>query len=263
MKLNAVHKIDQGNFDADESEVEAHNTFVMEEEGSSQDNDEENESESDHEENEEEVAMEESTEADDNDVFLMNYCDFLNRLSNFHFVPQSTIKIIAEEYIKSYSKSNKSKEKVLRKSLGKIPGISEADIKKVLDDVHGDDQFLEAQSKLDTEYKMKQFLKERFIHVSPVEIVLNPKAVKNKTESKAVIHYVPIIDAFKNLIQDPSFIDVMECNVQNSDTETLKDVKDGHLYRNNPFFKNNPSAYTMMIYSDAIELGKPSKLESG
>ena len=53
-----------------------------------------------------------------------------------------------------------------RKSLGKIPGISEADIKKVLDDVHGDDQFLEAQSKLDTEYKMKQFLKERFIHVS-------------------------------------------------------------------------------------------------
>ena len=90
MKLKAVHKIDQGNFDADESEVEAHNTFVMEEEGSSQDNDEENESESDHEENEEEVAMEESTEADDNDVFLMNYCDFLNRLSNFHFVPWST-----------------------------------------------------------------------------------------------------------------------------------------------------------------------------
>ena len=256
MKLKDVHKIDHGSFYDDESEVEAHNTFVMEEGGSSQDNDEENETESDHEDNEENEE-EESTEAGDNDVFLMNYCDFLNRLSNFHFVPQSTIKIIAEEYIKSYSKSNKSKEKVLRKSLGQIPGISEADIKKVLDDVHSDDQFLEAQSKLDTDYKMKQFLKEKFIHVSPIEIVLNPKAVKNKTESKAVIHYVPIIDAFKNLIQDPSFIDVMECNVQNSDTETLKDVKDGHLYRNNPFFKNNPSAYTMMIYSDAIELVNP------
>ena len=35
MKLKAVHKIDQGNFDADESEVEAHNILVMEEEGSS------------------------------------------------------------------------------------------------------------------------------------------------------------------------------------------------------------------------------------
>ena len=145
----------------------------------------------------------------------------------------------------------------MRKSLGKIPGISEADVKKVLDDVHGDDIFLEAQSKLDSDYKIKQYLKEKFIHVSPVEIVLNPKEVKNKTESKAVIHYVPIINTFKNLIQDPSFIDVMESNVQNSDTETFKDVKDGHLYRNNPFFKLNPSAYTMMIYSDAIELVNP------
>ena len=260
MNLKAVHKTAQRSFE----ETEDQPTSNTEEEISDfqddlslQDDDDGDKNESDDAEDNIEDDAEDCIEDDHDDVFLMAYCDFLNRLSNFHFVPQSTIKIIAEEYIKNYSKSNESKEKILRKSLGKIPGISQTDIKKVLDEVHGEDKFLDAQNMLNTDYKMKQFLKEKFTHVSPVEIVLNPKAVKNKKESKAVIHYVPIIDTFKNLVQDPSFIEAMESNVQNNDRETLKDVKDGHIYRNNPFFKQNPSAYTMMIYSDAIELVNP------
>ena len=196
-------------------------------------------------------------EDDDQDIFLMSYCDFLNRLSNFHFIPQSTIKIIAEEYIKNYMKANESKDKVLRKALEEIAGISENDIDKVVNDVKVNDNFLEAQNLLNTEYKRKQFLKDKFTYVSPYEIVLNPRAVKEKREAKAVVHYIPIVDTFRNLVQDPSFIEVTENFVQNCDPETFKDVKDGHLYKNNSYFRKNPSAYTMMLYSDAIELVNP------
>ena len=56
------------------------------------------------------IVQEPPKEDDDQDIFLMAYCDFLNRLSNFHFIPQSTIKIIAEEYIRNYMKANESKD---------------------------------------------------------------------------------------------------------------------------------------------------------
>ena len=205
----------------------------------------------------EEQIIEEEEEEEDEDVFLMAYCDFLNRLSNFHFVPQSTIKIIAEEYLKNYNKSNESKSDLLRKTLEEIPGISQMDIKTVLEKMKSQDKFLEAQNKLDTDYKKKQFLKDKFTYVPPREIVLNPKAVKDKNVSKAVVHYVPIIETFRNLVQDPSFNEALESNILNTRPDILKDVKDGLYYKSNPFFQQNPSAFTMMIYSDAIELVNP------
>ena len=227
-------EIDPHDYDAEESDIEEN---VAEEINTSQ------------------TAVEGSE--DDQEIFLMAYCDFLNRLSNFHFIPQSTIQMIAEEYIKNYMKSNESKEEIIRKSLIEIPGISEADIKKVLNNIKDQDKFLEAQNLLNTNHKRQQYLKDKFIYVPPQEIILNPKAVKDKKESKAVVHYVPVDESFKNLVQDPSFVEAAENFIQNEDSETLKDVKDGLLYKNNSFFKENPSAFTMMIYSDAIELVNP------
>jgi hypothetical protein len=70
------------------------------------------------------------------------------------------------------------------------------------------------------------------------------------------MHYVSVIESFKNLIQDSSFLAMEERNIV-PELETLGDVKDGELYKQNPFFMANPSAYTMMLYSDAIELVNP------
>ena len=180
------------------------------------------------------TAIEGSEE--DQEIFLMAYCDFLNRLSNFHFIPQSTIQMISEEYLKNYLKSNESQEEIILKSLSEIPGISEADINKVLNTIEEQDKFLEAQNLLNTNHKRQQYLKEKFIYVPPHETILNPKAVKDKKEPKAVVHYVPVVESFKNLVQDPSFVKAVENNIQNEDSEVLKDVKDGHLYKNNPYF---------------------------
>ena len=34
-------------------------------------------------------------------------------------------------------------------------------------------------------------------------------------------------------------------------------VKDGMMYKNNSYFINNPEAFTLIIYSDAVELVNP------
>ena len=200
----------------------------------------------------------EDAEKDFDEVFLMAYCDFLNRLATIQFIPQSTINLIGDEYLKNYSKSNEVKSENLRKSLKKIPGISDSEIQRVLDDFQNNDPFLAAQTKLDTEFKRNKFVRDSFTYVAPVEIVMNSKQVKEENAPKAVIHYVPVIDSFKNLVQDPSFNEMVEKNQVSDDSELgLRDVKDGWLYKNNKFFLENPGAYTMMLYSDAIELVNP------
>ena len=59
--------------------------------------------------------------------------------------------------MKNYNKPNESKSDLLRKSLEEIPGISQMDIKTVLEKMKSQDKFLEPQYKLDTDYKKKQF----------------------------------------------------------------------------------------------------------
>ena len=199
----------------------------------------------------------EEIEDEEEDHFLMSYCDFLNRLSNFQFIPQSTIKVIAEQYLKNYTKSNEVKSASLRESLEKIPGITEAEISRVLKEYQEKDPFLDAQSQLDTEYKRNLFIKDKFSYVQPQEIILNPDQVKNKVAPKACIHYVSVIETFKNLVEDPSFNEMMEHNNPHNSSDTFKDVKDGELYKKNKYFMQNPEAFTMILYSDAIELVNP------
>ena len=193
---------------------------------------------------------------DDDDYFMMTYCDFLNRLANFQFIPQSTIQIIGEQFLKNYKTSNEVKSTNLRVSLEKSDGMSKEKIDRIIKDVEKHDDFLDAQQTLDSEYKRKQFLKDNFVYVPPEEIVLNPKDVKEK-KAKDVVHYVNIIESFKHHVQDSSFVAMEEKNIIPANDSILRDVKDGELYKNNPFFQQNPQAYTMMIYSDAIELVNP------
>ena len=201
-------------------------------------------------------TMDEAVDENLDKYFMMSFCDFLNRLSNFQFVPQSTIQIIANEYLKNYQKSNQVKLKSLSKQLQKSSGLSDMDKEKILEAFEGEDDFLAAQLSLDTEYKRKQFLKDNFTYVPPEEIILNAKEMKESGASKDVMHYVSVVDNFKNLIQDSSFLAMEERNVI-PESESLIDVKDGEYYKQNPFFQQNPRAYTMMIYSDAIELVNP------
>ena len=188
------------------------------------------------------------------DVFMMAYCDFLNRLTNYQFIPQSSVQLISEEYLQNYLKANEVKTSVLRSSLLKnVPGISEVDIKKVLEDVAENDAFLKAQRSLDSEYKRIKYLKENFTYVEPVEIVFNSKEVKGGKETKASMHYIPVVQTIKNLVQDSTFMEVSETNISDTSESVLRDVKDGVSYKKNKYFIDNPDALCLFLYSDAVE----------
>ena len=116
---------------------------------------------------------------------------------------------------------------------------------------------MSAQKSLDSEYKRNDYLKENFKYVEPKEIIFNPKEAKEGKEPKAVMHYVPIIETVKNLVQDPTFLDVSESTFSNNHDSVLRDVKDGLMYKNNQYFIDNPEALTILLYSDGVELVNP------
>ena len=64
------------------------------------------------------------------DYFLEYYSDFLNRLSNFKFIPNSSVQEIAEEYIMNTRKSLESRKSLLKKSLDGLANISQEEKNK-------------------------------------------------------------------------------------------------------------------------------------
>ena len=216
----------------------------------------------DNEEEEQELA-DDDTEDDDEQLgnerdFMMAYADFINRLINYKFIPITSVKQIAAEYLQQSHQSAKSREKVLRASLSKIPNIS-ADLIEDIVRENQHDPFLKAQEELSSETKRLRFMEENFNLVKPREIVLNPEEVKTGSP-KDVVHYIPILDAFKALVEDGSFINLLEDsrNQERRDNDrVIEDVKDGDAYRNSKYFSENPEALALMLYSDGVELTNP------
>ena len=84
-----------------------------------------------HDDMDEESDEEDATTEKNEMFFMMAYCDFLNRLTSFKFIPLSSVKSIAEEYIAIAKQSALQKEKVLLAALMKCPNLSPAEVEKV------------------------------------------------------------------------------------------------------------------------------------
>ena len=199
----------------------------------------------------------EYNESDDSyGYYLEFYSHFLNKLAHFKFIPQTTIQDIVEQHIKITRKTLERQEKLLRKSL-MDKSLDSSDIDKILENIFNNDPFLNAQLRMNTEYKRLQYIRENAVYVHPKEILLN-KTETLKGKKKEVYHYVSIVDTFRNLIQDPSFLKMVELNQLNTKTtNAISDLKDGSCYANNKFFQQNQGAYAGILYSDAVEIKNP------
>ena len=188
--------------------------------------------------------------------FLKALCDFYNQLSHSYMVPHSTVQFIANQFLKISIKAHVEAKKEIEIKM-KNEEISDFTIKEVLK-VLENDSFLDAQQSLTSQYKRKQCLRENFKFIEPTEIVLNREAVK-KGAKKECYHYVNIIDSFRALIEDKNVIDAIEeaGNEKPLDDDLLSDIKDGSLYKNLDYFKQNPEALVGTFYSDAIEIVSP------
>lgn len=189
--------------------------------------------------------------------YLGYYADFFNRLVNVKFIPVSTVTQIADEYLSNTRKSLEHRQKLLRKSLGSVQGICQADIEKVVKEVFENDMFLNAQMCLNTEYKRNKYIRENMRYVAPEEIVLNEEEVK-LGKKKEVIHYVSMSESLKALIEDPTTIKMMAMKTSRQAFDhKISDLKDGSVYSKNGYFRENPDAFSAIVYSDAVELKEP------
>ena len=195
-----------------------------------------------------------STELDEN-YFLEYYSDFLNRMTNFKFVPQTTVQEIAEEYISNTKKSLANRNALLQKALDGTQNISVEEKDAIMKKLEND-SFLDAQIKLGSEYKRSKFIKDSQNFVAPEEILLNKEEVRLGAR-KDVFHYIPIVSSLKTLLQDFSFNTMMARRNQAASDDKIVDLKDGSVYKNCEFFKEHADAYSIVLYSDAVELKNP------
>ena len=209
----------------------------------------------------EEAQAEESE--NQSDYFLKSYSDFCNRMCHRKYVPHQTMQEISSEFLSQSLKSTKFREKKLRESLRKLPNVTEKQIEEIVTESVIDDPMLKAQKQLDTNYKRSKYIRENFKYIQPQEMILNKDEV-NIGKVKECYHYVSVVDSLKNLLEDDTFIEVMEKErnvVREKQMDVLKDVKDGSAYRDVEFFKQNPSAFTLILYSDALELGSHNEID--
>ena len=203
------------------------------------------------------VDIEGNNEDEMEHLFMMSYANFVNRLVNFKFIPVTSVQEIASEFLSQSLRSQKERATALRSSLLKIPNLSHGQIEEIIEE-NARDPFIHAQEELASEFKRAKFLEENFHFVRPIEIILNPEEVKYGAR-KEVVHYVPIMEALKVLVEDKSFIQATENFEEKKvgDDGTIKDVKDGEKYKNSQYFQDNPQALALMLYSDGVELTNP------
>ena len=207
--------------------------------------------------------MEEDSDTDSEDVddallFKMSFCDFLNRLSNEKYVSVSTVNIIAKEYYQLSLKAVLRRDQVLKSALVAHSQLDQTTVDAIISDVAANDPFVSAQEDLLTEHRRQLFLSNHFKIVKPVEIVLNANEVRLGGK-KDCFHYVPILESIKVLIEDESFNEAIAAQMNEiyDKRTTLRDVKDGGAYKENAYFQENPDAYSILLYSDAVELTNP------
>ena len=74
---------------------------------------------------------------------------------------------------------------------------------------------------------------------------------------KDSIHYIPLKETLQTLLEDEIFLSVME--KERNRTKNLDLNEDvGEAFKSNIFFINNPDAYPLLFYSDAVKLVNPS-----
>ena len=117
---------------------------------------------------------EEATE----EYYKLYYADFLNRLTNQKFIPQSTVSEIAEEYLITTENVLKSMKLEMRRSLDKFPNLDEQCKSEIIQDLVSNNKFLKAQESLNSEYKRTKFIQENMKYVAPIELILNKSDVK-------------------------------------------------------------------------------------
>ena len=150
------------------------------------------------------------------------------------------------------------KEKIFKSAL-KDAGLDGIKIEEIINKCSAEDPFIKAQEDLISNFKRTQYLRNEFKLIEPDEIILNKEEVKMGFK-KDCIHYVPITESLKVLVQDETFIKVHSKKA--SKGIAIEEIVDAEAFNENIFFKqnccdSNSEVLPLLLYSDAVELVNP------
>jgi len=102
------------------------------------------------------------------------------------------------------------------------------------------------------------FLLDKFIKKSPAFKFIEPTQIWLDPEKKNSFQYVSLLDTLCTVVTDPGFK-----RESPSKDGMLRGVRDGSAYAENTFFQENKDAFTIELYSDAVELSNPLGASKG
>lgn len=184
------------------------------------------------------------------DIFLMNLAHFFLKLEFKFCLPASTVQFIATEITTITQQNTKVFKQNIPKHLEQL-GLSEASIEDIIKNTL-DNKMLDIDDRLGTIFKRRKFYEQNFPYVSPIQVPLD--SVNNK---KRFFHYVPLQDTLKYLFNNKSLGDKLSFDLPKSNSDVFKDFTDGSVFKNNPFFQENPDALKLRLYQDSFEIVNP------
>lgn len=187
-------------------------------------------------------------------LFLKNMALFYLKLQAKHILPSSVIQSVIEglQDIHDISQSH-----LLHRVSEKLTtlGISENDVKNVVDIMKTDDLFRMCNTHaLHTDKRRKSFYKANFKYVEPVPICLG----KNESGKESFAQYIPIKQSLEALFCCKSVIEQHK-NSQSTikANYVLSDVWDGSNVDDNVLLKDDTDSLALILYQDAFEVANP------
>jgi hypothetical protein len=175
----------------------------------------------------------------------------LNKLETQHFVSKTALAKIGEELLGLALKVHTSCVNSLMNQLD-VMDIPDTQC-QILRESLAKNPFRELHQEFRSYFLLDKYIKNSaaFKFIEPREVWLDPG-------KKISFQYVSIVDTLLTVVTDPGF------QRENPSVDgMLRGVRDGSAYAENIFFQENKDAFTIELYSDAVELSNPLGASKG
>ncbi len=109
--------------------------------------------------------------------------------------------------------------------------------------------FARLHEEFSSSYRISQFVNKGGSYIAPVSV----KLPANSDGVSRTFQYCPVIQLLTTIARELAF----NAPQPSTQSDLLHDIKDGSAYQNNSYFKENPEALGIMLYSDEVEICNP------
>lgn len=188
------------------------------------------------------------------DKYTENLALFFLGLQAKYIVPASTVTEIASEMRTLQDIQHEFTVKRLISDLQEhgVPQNVLQEFGKKLYDDSPLQRALASGGTLATHHRRIQFYRNNFNLVEPLQITLG----HNDQGVKRHFQYIPILESLKAILKDPGARQQI-LNPLLTKNSIFRDITDGFVIKDNPFFASDPQALKIMLFQDSFEVCNP------